>query len=65
MKIIGTVGCHKCEETKRNFPEADYYLFNDYIKDNPDFIEKLKESNIKSFPIIITDENEILGVEFV
>ena len=65
MKIIGTTGCHKCEEAKSQFPEAEYYLFNDYIKDNPGFIEELKKSGIKSFPIIVTDENKILGVECV
>ena len=61
MVIIGTKGCHKCEEAKRNFPKADYHLFNDYIKDNPGFIKVLKEMDIKSFPIIIDDENNIIG----
>jgi hypothetical protein len=61
MVIIGTKGCHKCEEAIRDFPEAEYYLFNDYIKDNPGFIEELKEMGIKSFPIIIDDENNIIG----
>jgi len=63
-KIYSLIGCTKCLQAKKKFPEAEYIMLNELTSEERDnIIQQSTSIGLVSAPILIDENEKILTHE--